>query len=66
MCVVCCSPPPPVCLARVTRVIIATIGRVANFLAFLKYGRYPSLLQRLTGMRLAYHDALVRLPDHPV
>ncbi len=29
-----------------------------NFLVFLRYGRYPSLLQRLTGMRLVYHDAL--------
>ena len=29
-----------------------------NFLAFLRVGRYPSLLQRLTGMRLVYGDAL--------
>lgn len=29
-----------------------------NFLVFLRVGRYPSLLQRLTGMRLVYGDAL--------
>ena len=34
--------------------------RLLNFLGFLKYGQYPSLLQRLTGMRLVYRDALVR------
>ncbi len=35
--------------------------RLVNFLVFLRHGRYPSLLQRLTGMRLVYRDTLVRL-----
>ena len=33
--------------------------RLLNFLVFLKHGWYPSLLERLTGMRLVYADALV-------